>query len=95
MAQGPDWERVQSMLDEFLRTSRQHAEDLVGTVRREIQRQADALGLATKADVRRLERRVREAEQGRPASGKKTVKGAAKKAPVKGKARAKKPSGAS
>jgi hypothetical protein len=95
MAQGPEWERVQSVLDEFIRTSRKHAEDLVGALRREVQRQADALGLATKDDVSRLERRVREAEQGRPASGEKTAKDAAKKAPVKGRARPKKPSDAS
>ena len=89
MAQAPDWERVQAMLDEFLRTSRKHAEDLVTTLRREIQRQADALGIATKDDVTRLERRVREAEKaGRPKASKKT----AKKGPAKTKARSKKPS---
>ena len=90
MAQAPDWERVQAMLDEFVRTSRKHAEDLVSTLRREIQRQADAFGIATKDDVTRLERRVQEAEKaGQPKASKKT----AKKAPAAPrKARAKKPS---
>ena len=89
MAQASDWERVQAMLDEFLRTSRKHAEDLVSTFRREIQRQADALGIATKDDVSRLERRVRDAEQaGKPKATKKT----ANKSPATTKARAKKPS---
>jgi hypothetical protein len=99
MAQGPDWERVQSMVDDFVRTSRERGEGFVTALRREIQRQARALGIATKDDVSRLEDRVRAAEKvGTKASkkaGKKTGKDAAKKGPGKDKAGAKKPSGSS
>ena len=91
MAQGPDWERVQSMVDQVVRTSRQRAGELITALRREIQRQAQALGIATKEDLSRLEDRVREAEK----AGKKTGKDAAKKGPGKVKAGAKKPSGSS
>jgi len=95
MAQGPDWERVQSMVDDFVRTSRQRAEELVSALRREIQRQAETLGIATKDDVSRLEDRVRGAEKVGGKADKKTGKDAAKKVPGKDKAGAKKPSGSS
>ncbi len=63
-------ERVQTFVDDLVRTSRKRADALMDVVRREIQRQVEALGIATKVDLDRLEARVRKAEgAGRPASG--------------------------
>jgi polyhydroxyalkanoate synthesis regulator phasin len=62
-------ERVQSFVDDLVQSSRDRADALVDVVRREIQRQVEALGIATKVDLDRLEARVRKAEQasrGRP-----------------------------
>jgi hypothetical protein len=82
--------------NELVRTSRQRADELAAVFRREVQRQVEVLGLATKDDVDRLERRVREVEKaGKAKTGKKTAKDSAKKGPTKDKAGAKKPSGSS
>jgi len=59
LAQG----RMQAFIDELVRTSRQRADDLVEIVRTEIQRQVEALGIATKRDLERLEARIRKAEK--------------------------------
>jgi polyhydroxyalkanoate synthesis regulator phasin len=96
-------ERVQTFVDDLVRTSRDRADALVEVVRREIQRQVEALGIATKDDLDRLESRVRKAEKSAPkskssagATKKKTgAKRAAKKTPAKKKAGAKKSARAS
>ena len=95
-------ERVQTFVDDLVRTSRDRADALVEVVRREIQRQVEALGIATKDDLDRLEGRVRKAEKSaptKPATGatkKKTgARRAAKKTPAKKKAGAKKSARAS
>ncbi len=95
-------ERVQSFVDDLVRTSRDRADALVEVVRREIQRQVEALGIATKGDVDRLEARVRKAEKSAPkksgggATGKKAgAKRTTKKVPAKKKAGAKKSARAS
>jgi hypothetical protein len=105
MAQRPDWswqqllETGMEFTDELVRASRKRVDDVVAALRREVQRQAQALGIATKDDVSRLERRVRAAEQaGRETAANKAGKDTAKKGPAKNaKARAgtKKPSGSS
>jgi polyhydroxyalkanoate synthesis regulator phasin len=95
-------ERVQSFVDDLVRTSRDRADALVEVVRREIQRQVEALGIATKSDLDRLESRVRKAEKSTPrksaggATGKKAAaKRVTKKVPAKKKAGAKKSARAS
>jgi polyhydroxyalkanoate synthesis regulator phasin len=97
-------ERVQVFVDDLVRASRTRADALVDVIRREIQRQVEALGIATKDDLDELEARVRKAGRSKPAAGKsgsakagargkKTgAKRAAKaKGPAKKKAGAKKP----
>ncbi len=51
-------ERAQTYLDELLERSRKRTDALVDTVRRELGNQIAALGLATREDVERLERRL-------------------------------------
>ncbi len=101
MAQRRDWswqellETGMKFTDELARESRKRADGLVAAFRREIQRQVQALGIATKDDVDRLESRVREAEKAGKAKAKKPAKGAAKKGSDREKAGPKKPSGSS
>jgi polyhydroxyalkanoate synthesis regulator phasin len=95
-------ERAQAFVDDLVRSSRQRADELLDVVRKEIQRQVEALGIATKDDLGRLEARVEKAEKAaktrkvgaaKAAGGpKKTTAKAAKKAPVKAKAGARKSS---
>lgn len=51
-------ERARAYVDELIDRSRHRAEDLRALVRREVEAQLSGLGLATKADVARLERRI-------------------------------------
>jgi polyhydroxyalkanoate synthesis regulator phasin len=66
-------ERAQKAVDELLERSRKNTDDVARIVRKEIQNQLSALGLATKADIARLEAKIQKASSG----------GAAKKAPAK------------
>lgn len=83
-------DQVQSAVDEILEMSRRRTDELREMVRSEVQRQLGGLGLATKDDLARLERKLAKAP----------AKAAAKKSPAKaasGAARkkpAKKPAGA-
>ena len=67
--------RAQGAIDDLVVGGRKGTEQFVSTVRKEIQSQLGALGLATKADLAALERRL--SGQAVPA------KTAAKKAPAK------------
>ena len=53
-------EQAQSVIDELLDRSRRNSERLIDAVRAEIRQQMASLGLATKNDVERLERRIAE-----------------------------------
>src|SRR5690242_7531290 len=82
-------DQVSSTVDELVEMSRRRTDELRNIVRHEVQRQLGALGLATKEDVERLERRVAAVSAGPAGARKATKKAAAKKAPAK-KAAAKK-----
>jgi polyhydroxyalkanoate synthesis regulator phasin len=51
-------EQAQSVIDELVDRSRRNSERLIDAVRSEIRQQMAGLGLATREDVERLERRV-------------------------------------
>src|SRR4051795_8499957 len=54
-------ERAKKAVDELLDRSRKNAEELSKIVRKEIQSQISALGIATKDDLARLERKLSKA----------------------------------
>jgi polyhydroxyalkanoate synthesis regulator phasin len=66
-------ERAQKAVDELLDRSRKNTDEIAKIVRRELQNQLSALGLATQEDIARLEAKIQTAA--RPP--------AAKKAPAK------------
>jgi polyhydroxyalkanoate synthesis regulator phasin len=66
-------DQVASAVDEMIAMSRRRTEQLQGIVRSEVQRQLGSVGLATQADLRRLERKLN-------AAVKKSAKLAAKQA---------------
>jgi polyhydroxyalkanoate synthesis regulator phasin len=68
-------EQAQSVIDELVDRSRRNSERLIDAVRAEIRQQMASLGLATKNDVERLERRIAEVSAARG-----TRKATAKKA---------------
>lgn len=51
-------EHAQQRVDELVERSRRNTESLVDLVRRELRQQLGAMGLATKADVAKLEKRI-------------------------------------
>ncbi len=51
-------EQAQQMTEELFERSRRNTERLLETVRKEIRSQVNNLGLATQADIARLERRI-------------------------------------
>jgi polyhydroxyalkanoate synthesis regulator phasin len=71
-------DQVSSTVDELVEMSRRRTEDLTRVVRNEVQRQLGSLGLATKEDLARLERKVAGTTKTAPAK-----KAPAKKAPAK------------
>jgi polyhydroxyalkanoate synthesis regulator phasin len=80
-------DQVSSTVDELVELSRRRSEDVRKLVQHEVSRQLGALGLATKADLARLERRLtkatRAAKNGpatKKSTTKKTAKGAKKTA---------------
>jgi polyhydroxyalkanoate synthesis regulator phasin len=79
-------DQVSATVDELVDLSRRRTEDLRKMVQKEVSRQLSALGIATKADLARLERRLTKAAR------------AGKKGPAKAKTakvtKAKKPSSA-
>ncbi len=76
-------DQMSAAVDELLELSRRRTEDLRKIVQKEVQRQLSSLGLATKADLARLERRLaratREAKK-EPGKKKSAKKAAAQKA---------------
>ena len=54
-------DQVSSTVDELVELSRRRTEDLRKVVQKEVARQLGSLGLATKADLARLERRLTKA----------------------------------
>ncbi len=83
-------EQVETAVDEIIEMSRRRRDDMRKLVQHEVQRQLGALGLATKADLARMERRLtkasREAKQAsakKAGAAKPAKKTAAKKAAAK------------
>jgi hypothetical protein len=78
-------DRAAVTVDEVLESSRRRREDLRSFVQAEIQRQVHALGIATRDDLARLERKlVAKPAGGSPGTTKAAAtKAAAKKAPAK------------
>ena len=66
--------RASTMVRQLVETSRQNRKELTGLIRSEIQGQIAGLGLATKRDLERLERRVGRLED----AAKKTSSGTAR-----------------
>jgi polyhydroxyalkanoate synthesis regulator phasin len=65
-------DQVSGAVDEIVELSRRRTEDLRKIVQKEVARQLSALGLATKADLARLERRLaKAARNGKAAPAKK------------------------
>jgi polyhydroxyalkanoate synthesis regulator phasin len=84
-------DQVSATVDELVDISRRRTEDLRKMVQKEVSRQLSALGIATKADLARLERRLTKATR----AGKKgPVKSGVKKAKTAKVAKAKKASSA-
>src|SRR4051812_27353206 len=73
-------DQVSSAVDEIVELSRRRTEDLRKIVQKEVSRQLSSLGLATKADLARLERRLtKAAPNGKTAPAKKNASKAAGK----------------
>jgi valyl-tRNA synthetase len=70
-------EQAQTVIDELVDRSRRNSERLIDAVRAEIRQQMASLGLATKTDVERLERRIADVSAARG-----TRKATSKKAPA-------------
>jgi polyhydroxyalkanoate synthesis regulator phasin len=73
-------EQAQSVIDELVDRSRRNSERLIDAVRAEIRQQMASLGLATKNDVERLERRVAEVSAARGTRKATTKKASTRKA---------------
>ena len=73
-------ERTQETVDDLVERSRRNTEALLGMVRKEVTSQLSQLGLATKEDLARLERRLGGATKKAPAKKAPAKKAAAKKA---------------
>jgi polyhydroxyalkanoate synthesis regulator phasin len=80
-------ERTQETVDELIERSRRNTEALLGLVRKEVSAQLSQLGLVTKLDLSKLERRLglraRAAPAKKRAAGSPTKKTVAKKAAAK------------
>jgi polyhydroxyalkanoate synthesis regulator phasin len=73
-------EQAQSVIDELVERSRRNSERLIDAVRAEIRQQMAGLGLATKDDVERLERRIADVSTARGSRKATTKKAGARKA---------------
>jgi polyhydroxyalkanoate synthesis regulator phasin len=78
-------DQMGAAVDEVIEISRRRSENLRKIVQSEVQRQLGALGLATKSDLRALERRLARTarETSRKGPVKKAAKKPAKRAPTK------------
>ena len=88
-------DQLASTVDELVDMSRRRTEELSRVVRQEVQRQLGSLGLATKDDLERVERRVAGVTASASGARKAAKKAPAKKAPAKKAAAAKKATKAS
>jgi polyhydroxyalkanoate synthesis regulator phasin len=79
-------DQVATAVDDIVDMSRRRTDDLRKIVRKEVQRQLSALGVATKSDLAKLERRI--AKMNRETKKADTVKTAKKKLAAKKKAAA-------
>ncbi len=61
-------EQRQQRIEELLDRSRKNTEELVGAVRKELDRQLSTLGLATKADIEKLEAKINALSKSRSTS---------------------------
>jgi polyhydroxyalkanoate synthesis regulator phasin len=77
-------DQVSTAVDELVELSRRRSDAFRAVVRNEVQRQLGSLGLATKADLAALERKLTKATK---ATAKKSAKKAAEKASKKGPAK--------
>jgi polyhydroxyalkanoate synthesis regulator phasin len=71
-------EQAQDRVEELMDRSRKNTEQLLDVVRKEVRQQLAAMGLATKDDIARLERKIASATGAKKTGG--TKKAAAKKA---------------
>lgn len=62
-------ERAQTYLDEVLERSRKRTDALVDAIRRQVGNQIAALGIATREDMERLERRLSQPGRSQPGRG--------------------------
>ncbi len=76
-------EQMTAAIDEVIDMSRRRSEELRKVVQKEVQRQLGALGLATKADLVALERRLTRANREAMKSGPSKKSGSSKKPPSK------------
>ena len=76
-------DQTRELVTELVDRSRRNSERLLDTVRKEIKSQVANLGLATKDDIARLERRISSLSGEAPAKKAPAKKTAAKKAPAK------------
>ena len=87
-------DQVTGAVDELVAMSRRRTDELRDVVRSEVERQLGSLGLATKADLTRLERKLSASKASKPASAKRPATKPAKQssasraAPKKAKASA-------
>jgi polyhydroxyalkanoate synthesis regulator phasin len=82
-------EQAQTIIDELVDRSRRNSERLIDAVRAEIRQQMASLGLATKSDVERLERRIADVSAARGSRKATSRKAPARKATKTTKAAAK------
>ena len=82
-------EQAQTVIDELVDRSRRNSERLIDAVRAEIRQQMTSLGLATKSDVERLERRIADVSAARSSRKATSRKAPARKATKTTKAAAK------
>ena len=82
-------EQAQTVIDELVDRSRRNSERLIDAVRAEIRQQMTSLGLATKNDVERLERRMADVSAARGSRKATSRKAPARKATKTTKAAAK------
>ena len=68
-------EQVQGFVDELVDESRKRTDLLLEIVRKEIQRQVKTLGIATKEDLARLEKKLGKGDKGGGAKARKTSNG--------------------
>jgi polyhydroxyalkanoate synthesis regulator phasin len=79
-------EQAQGVVKDLLDRSKQNRQELARLVRGEIRNQIEALGLATKRDLERVERRVTRLESRDKPAAKKSSSGSKKTATAAGKA---------